>query len=181
MLLHLVDAAHDNLDEFIDVDVGGRNGLVNVVADRVHFMEDCHDELLVAGAEPVIDVDLFKIDLGEVGKGGEGHAGALCEESIFQRILVFKRLLVGDQVLAGNNHSIHYIALLYRGEDLVELGDSVRWDLCVFFGIHHEGLDPGPRARGDPGPEVGRAEARRELLFQGLNISAKVIFGAREQ
>ena len=88
VLLHLVDAAHDDLDELADVDVGGRHGLVDVVADRVHLVEDDKDELLVAGGQAVVDVDLLEVDLGEVGQGGEGHAGALGEEAILQRGLV---------------------------------------------------------------------------------------------
>ena len=181
VLLHLADAAHDDLDELVDVDVGGGNGLVDVVADRVHLVEDDKDELLVAGGEAVVDVDLLEVDLGEVGQGGEGHAGALGEEAVLQRGLVPQRLLVGHEVLAGDDHGVDDVALLRRGEDLAELGHDLGRNLRVGLGRRHVGLDPGAGGRRrEPRGEVGRDEARAELLPERVHVAAEVLLGGGE-
>ena len=44
-------------------------------------MENNKDKLFVAYGEAVVNVNLFEVDLREVGEGGKGHASALGEET----------------------------------------------------------------------------------------------------
>ena len=161
MLLNLADGAHNDFDELVDVDVGGRQRVVHVVADRQHLVEHHHDELAVAGAvfADTLAVYALEVELRQVGERRKHHAG-VAQELVAQRRLVAERLFVHYQVLAGDEDRVHEAAVLNGGERFLELGDDGRGQRRVVGGGPAGGRGDAAQRRQVQG-KVGGVEARR--------------------